>query len=504
MPARATNPADLGVLDAAELLRSGELSATELVTACLRRIEQRDGEHSHDGDPNSVNAWVRIYAEDALRDAARADDRLTAAARRESRHGLRPPPALFGVPVGLKDLFAVADKPLSAGSRLLHETPDRDAEAWRRLGRAGMIALGHTHTHEFAAGVTTDQVGNPWSLELTAGGSSGGSAAALAARTVPAATGTDTSGSLRIPAALCGVSTIKPTRGLVPLTGVVPLAPSQDHAGPMARSVADCAALLAAMAGPDPGDATTAYAAFDVSPGGAAVTGRRPLAGVRLGVSPRIGSPDDDLDDDLDDDVAGAFADVLAVCRDLGATVLTPEPAPTGEAHAEQLAVLCTEMLVFHRRFDAHRDGYQPATRRLLEHGESEALSAPDYLRLQRSRARTTAAWASWLARERIDGLLEPTVPITAPLRHAEPAAASYGPDSAAVTKLLSLTYFWDWTGFPVVALPAGLGRHSGLPTSVSIVGPPGSDRQLLAIGAALQQVLGIGDPYRDRRDGLR
>jgi aspartyl-tRNA(Asn)/glutamyl-tRNA(Gln) amidotransferase subunit A len=359
-----------------------------------------------------------------------------------------------------------------------------------------MIALGHTHTHEFAAGVTTDQVGNPWSLELTAGGSSGGSAAALAARMVPAATGTDTSGSLRIPAALCGISTIKPTRGLVPLTGVVPLAPSQDHAGPMARSVADCAALLAAMAGPDPGDATTGYAAFDVSPGGAALTGRRPLAGVRLGVSPRIDSPGDDRDHDLDDDVAGAFAAVLAVCRELGATVVTPEPAPTGEAHADHVAVLCAEMLVFHRRFDAHRDDYQPTTRQLLEHGESEALSAPDYLRLQRSRAHTTAAWSSWLERERIDALLEPTVPITAPLRHAESAAA--------VTKLLSLTYFWDWTGFPVVALPAGLGRRSRLPTSVSIVGAPGSDRRLLAIGVALQRVMGIDEPYRDRGDRLR
>lgn len=488
MPAAPTDPADLGVLDAAELLRVGDLSATELVTACLRRITERDGVHSRDGDPHSANAWVRVYAEDALAAAARADKRLTARVRRQ----LGSPPPLLGIPVGLKDLYAVAGKPLTAGSRLLHEVADRDAEAWRRLQAAGMVVLGHTHTHEFAAGVTTDQVGNPWSLELTAGGSSGGSAAALAARMVPAATGTDTSGSLRIPAALCGVSSIKPTRGLVPLAGVIPLAVSQDHAGPMARSVADCAALLAAMAGPDPGNATSAFAAFDASPERHAHLGRRPLAGVRLGISPRI----DSLDGDLDDDVAEAFDAAVAICRELGASVAAVGEAPTGEAHAEHVAVLCAEMLVFHRRFDAHRDGYLPATRRLLEHGEREALSAPDYLRLQEARRQTTAAWEASLARERIDALLEPTVPITAPLRgQATPARHDHGPDSVDVTQLLSLTYFWDWTGFPVVALPAGLGRRSGLPVGLSLVGPPGADRGLLAVGAALQQVLGIPEP---------
>ena len=125
-------------------------------------------------------------------------------------------------------------------------------------GRAGMVLLGHLHTHEFAAGGTTDQVGNPWDLERSAGGSSGGSAAALAAFMVPAATGTDTAGSLRIPSACCGTSAIKPTRGRVSMAGVVPLAWSLDHAGPMARTLADCRLLLAAMTGPDRGRAESA------------------------------------------------------------------------------------------------------------------------------------------------------------------------------------------------------------------------------------------------------
>jgi aspartyl-tRNA(Asn)/glutamyl-tRNA(Gln) amidotransferase subunit A len=225
-------PADLGVVESATLLRSRELSSSELVTACLRRIEERDGTHSADGDATSINAWVRVYPDDALRAAANADTRLTAKAQRE----LGPPPPLLGVPIGLKDLYAVAGKPLTASSTLYNETPDDDSDAWRRLRDAGMVLLGHTHTHEFAAGGTTDQVGNPWSLDRSAGGSSGGSAAALAARMVPAATGTDTAGSLRIPSALCATSTIKPTRNLVSISGVVPLAPSLDHCGPMARS----------------------------------------------------------------------------------------------------------------------------------------------------------------------------------------------------------------------------------------------------------------------------
>ena len=138
-----------------------------------------------------------------------------------------------------------AGKPLTASSRVLDEVPERDCDAWARLAAEGMVLLGHVHTHEFAAGGTTDQVGNPWALDRSAGGSSGGSAAALAARMVPAATGTDTAGSLRIPSAMCGTSTIKPTRGIVPMRGIVPLCESFDHAGPMAQSGARLRAAAA-------------------------------------------------------------------------------------------------------------------------------------------------------------------------------------------------------------------------------------------------------------------
>ena len=234
-----TNLADAGVLESIALLARREASSRELAEACLGRIHERNGTHSHEGDAASINAWVRLYEDDALAAAGRADARLAAG----------DAPELCGVPVGLKDLYAVAGKPLTASSRLLDELPDRSCPAWLRLEAAGMVLLGHLHTHEFAAGGTTDQVGNPWALDRSAGGSSGGSAAALAAGMVPAATGTDTAGSLRIPSAMCGTSTVKPTRGAVPTRGLVPLAPTFDHAGPMARSLADCEPLLAALAG---------------------------------------------------------------------------------------------------------------------------------------------------------------------------------------------------------------------------------------------------------------
>ena len=159
MAVSATDPADLGVTEALSLLDGGSLSSLELVEACLRRIAERDGTHSHEGDPDSINAWVRVYEEDAIAAAKRAD---------EVPAGERPP--LHGVPVGLKDVYAVAGKPLTASSRAFEDVPERDSEVWASLKAAGMILLGHLHTHEFTVGGTTDQVGNPWALDRTAGG----------------------------------------------------------------------------------------------------------------------------------------------------------------------------------------------------------------------------------------------------------------------------------------------------------------------------------------------
>jgi aspartyl-tRNA(Asn)/glutamyl-tRNA(Gln) amidotransferase subunit A len=444
-----TDPADLGVLDAAAALAARTLSSRELVDACLARVDERDGTHSFDGDPESINAWIRVYADDARAAAERADERI---ARGDA-------PFLCGIPIGLKDLYAVAGKPLTASSAVLDEVPDRDCDVWVRLSDEGMVLLGHLHTHEFACGGTTDQVGNPWALERSAGGSSGGSGAALASRQVPAATGTDTAGSLRIPSAECGTSTIKPTHGLVSLRGIVPLAPTFDHAGPMARTVADCEPLLAAMAGASPPEE------------------RRPLR--RIAVSPRLA--------DLDSDVADGFERALATLE--AERVEPPPPEVRLDVVAEFFDVVLTEWLTYHRRFDDRRDLYRFSNRARLEHAEERAMTAEQYITSQNGRAEDRAAWCDWLAEHRIDAIVEPTIPIVAPLR-----GRGYEEPFGDLDDL-SLTHYWDWTGFPVVALPSGVGSHSGLPVSVSLIGAPRADWDLLAWGAALQEELGTVSP---------
>jgi aspartyl-tRNA(Asn)/glutamyl-tRNA(Gln) amidotransferase subunit A len=464
-----TDPADLGVLEAAALLRSRELSAGELVAACLRRIDA-DGPPSADGAPESINGFVRVYAEEALETAKRLDDTRLSARGVEANGG---PPPLCGVPVGLKDLYAVAGHPLTASSTLLHDVPETDSGVWRRLRGAGMVLVGHTHTHEFAAGGTTDQVGNPVSLAHSAGGSSGGSAAALAARWIPAATGTDTAGSLRIPSAACGTAAIKPTRGLVPVSGVVPLAPTLDTCGPMARSVADCVALLAVMAGPDWEDATTGFARWN------GPADPVDLRGVRLAVSPRLHARA------LDPEVEQRFAEVCATARSAGATVIDLDgPSPAEEVPLESLTLLTTDMLAWHRRFEDRRDEYRASTRQLLEIGEKQALTGAQYVELQQQRRETTLRWRRWFADAAIDLVIEPTLPILAPLRGTGYDTARAEPD------LVSLTSLWNWIGFPVASFSSGFGEHSRLPTGVSLIGVPGSDHAVAAAGVALEQLV--------------
>jgi aspartyl-tRNA(Asn)/glutamyl-tRNA(Gln) amidotransferase subunit A len=340
---------------------------------------------------------------------------------------------MCGVPLALKDLYAVAGLPLTASSRVLEDNvAEADSAVWRRLRDQGMVLLGHTHTHEFAAGGTTDQVGNPRALERVVGGSSGGSAAALAAGMAPAAVGTDTCGSLRIPSVCCGTSTIKPTHGRLPLDGVIPLAPSLDHAGPMARSVADCSALLTAMALVPP----------DSLPH-AARPGPRPLDGVRIAVSDRPAGME------LEPPVADAFDRALSACRRLGADLIE-EPTPAKLDWDDLGLILLGEMWTYHAQFGSRQTLYRPAIAELVETA-SGLTDAQNYIRATWRRAALTEAWHEWLDIHRLDLVIEPTLPITPPFRGA---GYDRGHAGGPGDPMIALTALWDMTGMPVASVP--------------------------------------------------
>jgi aspartyl-tRNA(Asn)/glutamyl-tRNA(Gln) amidotransferase subunit A len=252
---------------------------------------------------------------------------------------------------------------------------------------------------------------------------------------------------------MCGTAAVKPTRGLVSIRGIVPLAPTLDNAGPMARSVDDCELLLAAMAGVTP------------------PRERRPLR--RVAVSPRVA--------ELDPDVADGFEAAL----DKLELVSVPPPDVELDLGLALLDLVCTEMLVWHERFEGRRDEYRPSIRGFLEYGDNRRLTAREYVAIQERRTEDTARWVDWFAEHEIDALVEPTVPIV-----ARPRGHGYDEAFTDVAEI-SLTHYWNWTGFPVVALPSGIGRRSGLPTSVSLIGPPHADWDVVAAGAALQTALG-------------
>jgi aspartyl-tRNA(Asn)/glutamyl-tRNA(Gln) amidotransferase subunit A len=337
---------------------------------------------------------------------------------------------------------------------------------WARLRATGAVLVGHLHTHECAAGGSTDQVGNPWSLDRTPGGSSGGSAAALAGELVPLATGTDTAGSLRIPAALSGISSIKPTRGALPLRGVFPLSGSLDHPGTMARTLSDCAIALEAIAG--------------------ARGEGKALAGARIAPSPRLGLVDSDAD------VIDGFERALGACRALGAELVEPPPpAAPLDLESQFLDVLSTDMLGHHRRFGTDTARLRQSTRDLLEYAEQRAMSGAEYGDVQLRRTEHAAAWIDWLLEHRVDAVIEPTVPIVAPVR-------GHGYDTFFTDEAIDyirFTHYWNWTGFPVAALPSGVGSRSGLPVGVSLIGAPGAEWRLLALGVELQEELGVPRP---------
>jgi aspartyl-tRNA(Asn)/glutamyl-tRNA(Gln) amidotransferase subunit A len=435
-------------------LRRKEVSPVELTRACLDRIERLDP---------ALNAFITVTAESALAEARAAEVEIS--------HGEWRGP-LHGIPVALKDLIDSAGTRTTAGSGLYQSrVPAEDAEVVRRLRQGGAVILGKNNLHEFAYGGSSlvsyfGDVHNPWNAEHIAGGSSGGSAAAVAAGLCYAAIGTDTAGSIREPAALCGCVGIKPTYGRVSARGVIPLSWSLDHVGPLAACVADAAVVLQVIAGYDPLD----VGSVDV-PVSDYVSG--------LGESTkalRVGVPRANFFDDLDDEVRAAVEQALAVMRRLVAEVRELRIEVTADR-----TVQAAESFAYHADQVARTpELYQPETLRRIRSGEN--ISAAEYIQRRRELDQERRRAHDFFAE--VDLLVTPTMPIAAP------AIAELKKDPAALrpaelTLLRNTRPFNVW-GLPAISVPCGFTR-SGLPIGLQIAGPHWREDLVLRVARAYE-----------------
>jgi aspartyl-tRNA(Asn)/glutamyl-tRNA(Gln) amidotransferase subunit A len=459
--------AELSVVSAASLIHRRELSPVELVRAVLDRIEAYG---------RQINAYIALHAEEAIQTARRAEDALA------HRHPLGP---LHGVPLAVKDLFFEAGLPTTAGSRVLQDcAPEEDATVIRRLKEAGAVLLGRLNLHELAYGVTSENphfgpVRNPWNLSRIAGGSSGGSAAAVAASLCLASLGTDTGGSIRIPAACCGVVGLKPTYGRISRHGVLPLAWSLDHVGPITKSVEDAALLLQVLAGFDPRDPTASPLSVPAY--------SRMLGGDLEGV--RVGVPTDFFTDPVESDpkVLVAVKEVLRVMESAGARIVELSMPFLRYAPAIQFFTILTEASANHGwllRTRGREIGLD--VRRRLEWGEF--IAAPQYVRAQQARRRLARELADIF--RHADLLVTPTLPVVAPPLGAETVAIQ-GVQKRIQPTLTRFTSPLNLTGFPVISLPCGV-EVDGLPVGLQIVGRPFDEATVLRGAFVYEQASGV------------
>ncbi len=445
--------AGLTVAQAGRLIRRGELSPLELVRACLERIQALE--------PH-LNAFITVMEEEALASARRLEEE---AARGEVRG------PLHGIPVGVKDLFFTAGVPTTAGSPLMAHVPQEDATVVARLRQAGAVIVGKLNLHEFAFGATSKNphygpVRNPWDTQRVAGGSSGGSGAAVAAGECLAALGTDTGGSIRIPAALCGITGLKPTYGRVSLHGVVPLSWSLDHVGPMCRTAEDCALILQAIAGPDPRDP---YAAPVPVPDYVSL-----LDGGVGGL--RIGLPRQHFWEGVQEEVARAVQEAIDVLAELGAQVREVSlPLMDVVPHAV-VSILLPEALAYHLpRFRERPEAYGEDVRLRLE--MAALIPAVQHVQAQRARRAIVAAWREVF--QEIDLLALPTTPIVAPRVEES--------ELEATLTLIRNTNPFNLTGQPAISLPCGF-TGEGLPVGLQLVGRWWEEGTVLRAAHAYQQ----------------
>ncbi|MCL6480151.1 MAG: amidase [Firmicutes bacterium] len=460
------------IAELAGLIRSRRVSPVELVEAMLARVEHLNPQ---------LQAYLTVTGE-----LARAQAR---AAEAEIRRGRWRGP-LHGIPIALKDNIQTGGIRTTAGARFLAEfVPAEDAAVVARLQRAGAVLLGKTNLHEFAYGVTTENphygtTRNPWDVHRIAGGSSGGAAAAVAAGLAFASVGTDTGGSIRIPAALCGITGLKPTYGRVSLWGVVPLAPSLDHVGPLARSVEDVAILLGAIAGWDRRD--PASVRRPVSDFYAALQGRqsrgKPLRGLRLGLARNFFLAQ------VQSEVAQSFWAAVEQFAKLGADVVDVHLPRLADAEEAGTTISLAEATWAHQQagyFPAHAEAYSAEVRKRIELGAE--VRAVDYLVARERQRQLQNELAEVFVR--VHALLAPTVPVVAP-RPGTQVVVLAGREETVRTALLRFNRPSNLAGCPAVSVPCGFAE--GLPVGLQLVGRWWEEAELLRLAHAYQQATGF------------
>jgi aspartyl-tRNA(Asn)/glutamyl-tRNA(Gln) amidotransferase subunit A len=451
------------VAELSAAIATGALSPRELTDALLARIERENP---------SLNAFVTVCAEEARRDADRLTDEL---ARGRSRG------PLHGIPIAVKDLMDTEGVRTTYGSSLFREhVPTADAEPITRLRAAGAIVLGKANTHEFACGATTTNphygaTHNPWRHGYVPGGSSGGSAAALAAGLAPLATGSDTGGSIRMPSALCGVVGLKPTHGRVSLRGTYPMAASCDHVGPMARTTRDCALAMNVMGGFDAADPwSRRFPAEDFTR-----DLERPLRGRKIAIAPGY------VPGTVASGVAANLERAAATLRELGAEII-PATLPSFDELIVVATFVWVETYAQHaQQLAAHPEAYGADVRAALEMGKGFDTVAL----VQAQHARERLARAVELAvTDTADALLMPTTPIEAPAIGDEYVTVN-GETFPILLLLPGYTLLNNLSRLPTISVPSGLG-DTGLPTGVQITTAAGREALALNLAHQLEEAL--------------
>ena len=457
----STEPALMSLTAVAQAIASKKFSSREVTQSCLDRVAQ--------WQPR-LNAFMAIEADAALKAADAAD----AALAKGKSAG-----ALHGVPLAHKDMYYDEGHVVTCGSKIRRDfVATTTATALQRLKDAGTVRLGSLQMVEFAYGPTGHNphygpVHNPWDVDRITGGSSSGSGSAVAARLTFAALGSDTGGSIRLPAHFCGVTGLKTTVGRVSRAGAMPLSQSLDTVGPLAQSVEDCALLLSLMAGADPADPT-------------AIAGPLPdyLAATRQSIKGlTIGVPTAFYVDDLDPEVARILDETLAVLRREGATIVQVELPEQRQLTAGCQFVLTTEAAAFHKRWMIERPGdYGAQVFMRLQNGL--AVSGVSYLEAMRWRGPALAAHNAAVAG--VDAMIMPVAPVAAPTI-AESDVGNSPDAEAVIQRLTRFTRPINYLGLPSLSIPTGFTKD-GLPVGMQVVGRSFDEAMILRIGAAFQR----------------